>query len=83
MELCMSEKIYPLVNSAEIKIAMLGMVDGNGHPYSWSALFNGYDPEKMAKCPYPAIPGYLNKEPKDTLKIPGAQVTHIWTDDTD
>ncbi|MBN1293794.1 MAG: Gfo/Idh/MocA family oxidoreductase [Candidatus Latescibacteria bacterium] len=77
----MSEKISPLVNSADIKIAMLGMVDGNGHPYSWSAIFNGYDSDEMAKCPYPAIPGYLNKEPKETLRIPGAQVTHIWTDD--
>ena len=31
----------------EFKIAMLGMVDGNGHPYSWSAMFNGYDKEAM------------------------------------
>ena len=60
---------------------MLGMVDGNGHPYSWSAIFNGYDPAAMARCPYAAIPAYLNKEPKDTLQIPGARVTHIWTDD--
>lgn len=60
---------------------MLGMVDGNGHPYSWSAMFNGYNPDEMAKCPYAGIPAYLNKEPKDTLRIPGAAVTHIWTDD--
>ena len=33
----------------EFKIAMLGMVDGNGHPYSWSAMFNGYDKEEMDK----------------------------------
>ena len=43
--------------------------------------FNGYNPEEMAKCPYPAIPAYLGKEPKDTLQIPNAQVTHIWTDE--
>lgn len=60
---------------------MLGMVDGNGHPYSWSAIFNGYDEEAMAKCPYAAIPAYLGKEKKETLCIPGAKVTHIWTDD--
>ncbi|NMB96317.1 MAG: Gfo/Idh/MocA family oxidoreductase, partial [Clostridiaceae bacterium] len=65
----------------KLKLAMLGMVDGNGHPYSWSAMFNGYNPEEMAKCPYPAIPAYLGKEPKDTLQIPNAQVTHIWTDE--
>lgn len=62
---------------------MLGMVDGNGHPYSWSAIFNGYNREEMSKCPYVGIPTYLNKEPIDTLRIPDAQVTHIWTDDPD
>jgi len=69
-----------LVKSKDIRLAMLGMVEGNGHPYSWSAIFNGYDPEAMAHCPYAGIPAYLNKEPKDTLRIPHAQVTHIWTD---
>ena len=65
----------------EIRLAMLGMVDGNGHPYSWSAIFDGYDPEEMAKCPFAGIPVYLNKETKATLRIPGVRVTHIWTDD--
>lgn len=71
----------PLVHKAVIRLAMLGMVDGNGHPYSWSAMFNGYDPEAMAQCPYAGIPVYLNKEPKETLRIPHALVTHVWTDD--
>ena len=71
----------PLVNRDTIRLAMLGMVEGNGHPYSWSAIFNGYDPEEMHRCPYPVIPAYLDKEPKETLRIPGAKVTHIWTDD--
>lgn len=65
----------------EIRLAMLGMVEGNGHPYSWSAIFNGYDPQVMGECPYAGIPEYLDKEPQDTLQIPGARVTHIWTDD--
>lgn len=71
----------PLVRSETIRLAMLGMVEGNGHPYSWSAIFNGYDPEAMAQCPYPGIPAYLNKEPRESLQIPDARVTHIWTDD--
>jgi predicted dehydrogenase len=65
----------------DIRLAMLGMVDGNGHPYSWSAIFNGYDREEMAKCPYAGIPAYLNKEPEESFGIDGARVTHIWTDD--
>lgn len=70
-----------LVDRQEIRLAMLGMVDGNGHPYSWSAIFNGYDAAEMAHCPYPTIPAYLGKQPKDTFGIPGAHVTHVWTDD--
>lgn len=61
-----------------IKLAMLGCTSGNGHPYSWSAMFNGYDRERMTReCPFAGIPQYLNKEPAETLTIPGAKVTHI------
>jgi len=70
-----------MTQKPEIRLAMLGMVDGNGHPYSWSAMFNGYNPDVMRYCPYVGIPEYLDKEPKDTLQIQGARVTHIWTDD--
>ncbi len=70
--------IQPLVDKKEITLAVLGITPGNGHPYSWSAMFNGYDRELMgAECPYPAIPEYLNKQPIETLTIPDAKVTHI------
>ena len=59
---------------------MLGMIEGNGHPYSWSAIVNGYRPELMAACPYPGITAYLGKQELGTVRIPGARVTHIWTD---
>lgn len=65
----------------EIRLAMLGMVDGNGHPYSWSAIFNGYDVDAMSKCPFPVIPQYLGQQPKSAFGIEDARVTHIWTDD--
>ena len=79
----MDEVSFKGLGGKEIAIAMLGMVDGNGHPYSWSAIFNGYDPEEMGRCPYAGIPEYLDKQPKDTLGIPNAKVTHVWTDDPD
>ena len=60
---------------------MLGMIEGNGHPYSWSAIVNGYDASEMAKCPYPTIPEYLGRQPVGSVRIPGVEVTHIWTDD--
>jgi predicted dehydrogenase len=69
----------PLVpNPDDIRLAMIGCSEGNGHPYSWSAMFNGYDRERMTReCPFPGIPQYLNREPEATLTIPGARVTHI------
>jgi predicted dehydrogenase len=69
----------PLVAAPhDIRLAILGSSVGNGHPYSWSAIFNGYDREAMVKeCPFPGIPEYLEKESPDTLTIPGARVTHI------
>src|SRR5699024_2163913 len=78
----MKSSEFPLVKN-EIKIAMIGMVEGNGHPYSWSAIFNGYDASLMMDCPYPAIPAYLNKQPNDTFGIEQAKVTHIWTENED
>jgi predicted dehydrogenase len=59
---------------------MLGMIPGNGHPYSWSAIINGFDPQAMAACPYPVIPKYLGAQPAGSVRVPGAQVTHLWTD---
>src|SRR5947208_8731489 len=34
----------------------------------------------MAACPYPVIPQYLNARPAGSVQIPGARVTHLWTD---
>ena len=65
----------------ELRLAMLGMIEGNGHPYSWSAIVNGFDPAAMAQCPYPAILNYLGKQRVEDVRIPGARVTHLWTDD--
>ena len=42
-----------------LKFGVIGMSEGNGHPYSWSAIFNGYDADAMRDCPFPAIPEYL------------------------
>ena len=67
---------FPLGNK-ELRIGILGMTEGNGHPYSWSAMFNGYDPAEMETCGFPVIPQYLAKQPKETFGIPGAKITCI------
>ena len=37
---------FPLKDQP-IRIGILGMTEGNGHPYSWSAMFNNYNKEEM------------------------------------
>jgi len=62
-------------------LGIIGLSPGNGHPYSWAAIFNGYNREKMAECPFPVIPEYLATKRKEDFGIEGAKVTHIWTQD--
>ncbi len=71
--------IFPL-DEKDLKIGILGMTEGNGHPYSWSAMINGYDEKHMASSPYPGIYAYLKKQPLQTIGIPGVRVSHICCD---
>lgn len=66
----------------KLKLGLIGMSDGNGHPYSWAAIFNGYDKDKMELCPFKSIPEYLKKETyPDNFLTEYGEVTHIWTQD--
>ncbi|MDN3689361.1 Gfo/Idh/MocA family protein [Cyclobacterium jeungdonense] len=62
-----------------VTIGIIGMSAGNAHPYSWSSIINGqFDHKLMEDAGYPAVGDYL-KANQDTLGIPSARVTHIWT----
>ncbi|OXL20543.1 Gfo/Idh/MocA family oxidoreductase [Psychrobacter sp. DAB_AL32B] len=62
-----------------LKLGVIGSSEGNGHPYSWSAIFNGYDSAAMEKCGYPVIPRYLEQQDWPASQISAAKVTAIWT----
>lgn len=65
-----------------IKLGILGLNEGNGHPFSYSAIFNGYDPDELQKrCPFSLIKEYLPKEHCNKLFVENAKVTHVWTQD--
>jgi hypothetical protein len=64
----------------KLKIGVIGLSEGNGHPYSWSAICNGYDEKYMKECPFPVIPAYLSKEKfPERFLTSVCEVTHIWT----
>jgi predicted dehydrogenase len=66
-----------------IRLGVIGLSEGNGHPYSWSAICNGYDAIAMADCGFPVITDYLAKQRWPDDRLPDVVVTHVWTQDED
>lgn len=64
-----------------LKLGVIGLSEGNGHPYSWSAICNGYDPVEMEHCGFPVIPRYLEKQRFPDDCIPTVKVSHVWAQD--
>jgi predicted dehydrogenase len=68
-------------NPQPIRLAMLGMVEENGHPFSWSAIINGrFNAAIIRDAGYSVISDYLSAQPQSALGLPGAEITHIWCD---
>ncbi len=66
---------------APLCLGVIGMSPGNGHPYSWSAICNGYRAGPMLDCGFPVIPAYLAEQDWPAAQLPDARVTHVWTQD--
>jgi hypothetical protein len=64
-----------------IRTGILGYSDGNGHPFSFSAIVNGYDDEGFAAAGWPVIHNYLKAHGRDRFGIGDARVTCAWTQD--
>jgi predicted dehydrogenase len=64
-----------------IRLGIMGFVEGNGHPYSWSAICNGYDPVAMEQSGFPTISHYLAERKWPNDRLANVSVTHVWTQD--
>jgi hypothetical protein len=65
-----------------LRLGVIGLNEGNGHPYSYSAVFNGYNEAALdAECPFDIIRQYLKAHHRNREFVPDARVTHIWTQD--
>lgn len=64
-----------------LTLGIIGMVEGNGHPFSWSAIFNGYEDKLISQSGFPLIADYLSKKkfPDDAIRC--GSVDFIWTQD--
>lgn len=65
-----------------MNFGMVGMNPGNGHPFSFTACFNGFNPEALeTRCSFPIIRQYLKNHHRNQEFIPNARISHIWTQD--
>ena len=65
----------------EIPVAVLGLTEGNGHPFSFAAIINGYDDAGLAAAGWDGIYQYVRRRDPSELGLPPLRVTHAWTQD--
>jgi hypothetical protein len=64
-------------------VGIIGLSEGNGHPFSFSAIVNGYSPEGLAASGWPGIYDYVRRRHPSEFGMDGWRVTHAWTQDPD
>lgn len=63
------------------RIGMIGRSEGNGHPFSFSSIINGYLSSRVREAGWPQIADYLDLRPRSDFGVLDLQVTHAWTQD--
>jgi len=69
------------VTQSLLRAGIIGFSEGNGHPFSFSAIVNGYDDEKLAAAGWAPIHDYLREQGPDRFGIGDARITCAWTQD--
>jgi hypothetical protein len=64
---------------AATRVGILGISEGNGHPFSFSSIINGYDDAGLAASGWPGIYDYVRRRDGSEFGIGDLQVTHAWT----
>lgn len=66
---------------AAINLGVIGINEGNGHPFSFSAIINGFDDDGMKNSGWDVIYDYLKIRDASEFGFEKVQVTHAWTQD--
>jgi Oxidoreductase family, NAD-binding Rossmann fold len=64
-------------------IGIIGLSEGNGHPFSYGSIINGYSDEGLADSGWPGIYEYVRRRHASEFGLNGWTVTHAWTQDPD
>lgn len=66
-----------------IRLGVIGFSPGNGHPFSFSAIVNGYDDEGFAQAGWPVIHDYLKRRGPEDFGFDDVAVTAAWSPNSD
>jgi len=64
-----------------IRLGIIGISEGNGHPFSFSSIINGYDDAGLAASGWPGIYDYVRRRDPSEFGFGDVAVTHAWTQD--
>ncbi|MWG36307.1 Gfo/Idh/MocA family protein [Halomarina oriensis] len=62
-----------------LSLGVVGLTPGNGHPYSFAAIVNGYSDAGFADSEWGVVHDYLRKKSPAEFGFDGVRVTHAWT----
>jgi predicted dehydrogenase len=64
-------------------IGIIGLSEGNGHPFSYGSIINGYSDEGLAASGWPGIYEYVRRRHASEFGLDGWTISHAWTQDPD
>lgn len=67
----------------ELKLGMIGWSEGNGHPFSFSSIINGYSDAALAASGWDGIYNYVRRRDPSEFGIANARITHAWSQNED
>lgn len=63
------------------RIGVAGISEGDGHPFSFSAIINGFSEDGMAASGWSGIHEYVRRKDRSEFGVADLAVTHAWTQD--
>lgn len=64
-----------------LRLGILGFSEGNGHPFSFGAIVNGYDDAAFTRVGWDGIHAYLRARKADEFGVGDVRVTRCWMPD--
>ena len=63
----------------DLRLGVVGISEGNGHPYSFASIVNGYSADGFAGSGWGGILEYLEERDPAEFGFHGVEVSHAWT----